>query len=182
VRPALLDPLYHAEQFKGLDVSNGLRTEPGEDIELEPPDDLVAVSRRPRRRMLAEPLARDGLERVARRRCLGCRVLTLALLGRIDAVLELTADVIEVLTRFLEADVGIDAERQTLLLAIEAIFEAPPAPPPRRDLEVQTAAVEEPIWLHAWLRVDDRDVGDRHEFRSSDGLEGGFPAPPRSCP
>src|SRR6185437_4736495 len=98
----LLDPLYHAEQLEGLDVGNGFRAEPGEDIELEPPDDLVAVPRRPGRRMLAEPLARDGLERGARRRRLGGRAPTLALLSRIDAVLELTAHVIEMVTRFLE--------------------------------------------------------------------------------
>jgi hypothetical protein len=73
--------------------------------------------------------------------------------------MELATHVVQVVARFLEADIRIHTERQTLLLAVEATLEAPPAATGRGDLEVQAAAVEEPVGLLARLRVDDRGVG-----------------------
>jgi hypothetical protein len=48
VGPALLDMLDDAEQLHRLDVANRLLAEPGKDVELEPADDLLAVTWRPR--------------------------------------------------------------------------------------------------------------------------------------
>ncbi len=46
-----------------------------------------------------------------------------------------------------------------------------------RRVEQPRAAVEETVGLLARLRVDDRDVSDRHEFRSSDTWEAGLGCP-----
>ena len=64
VAPALLNALYHREQFERLYISDRIPFEPGKYIGLKSADDLVAMAGRPGRRVFGEPLASDRLEGV----------------------------------------------------------------------------------------------------------------------
>jgi hypothetical protein len=61
---ALLNALYHRQQFERLDISNRVLFEPGEYVVFKATDDLVAMTTCPRRLMFGEPLARNRLESV----------------------------------------------------------------------------------------------------------------------
>lgn len=91
--------------------------------------------------MLLEPLARNRLEGLFRtfdRR----ELFLFARHTGIDAVRDQSAHLLALVARLFQSDVWVHTERDALLLAGEAILEAPPAAPGGRDLEIQAAAVK----------------------------------------
>src|SRR5437667_9217453 len=86
-RATALDPAQRAQQLGRGDRVDGPRAEPGEQIALEPPDDLAGVRVDPILRELREPLARDRLEAV-RRLCGEGALVLLPVLARVDTIPE----------------------------------------------------------------------------------------------
>jgi hypothetical protein len=77
-----------------------------------------------------EPLTSDSFERVLRSLYKG-NLFSFALLAGIDTRGDLLSGCIEALARVFEADIGIDAERDALFLAVDPILESPQAARPR---------------------------------------------------
>jgi len=61
----------------------------------------------------------------------------------IDAIRDQLAHLVAPVARLLQSDVRVNADRNPLLLAGEAILETPPTAAGRRDLQIKAAAVEQ---------------------------------------
>ena len=75
--------------------------------------------------MLGVPLPRHDLETVGLL-CDGCRFPGFAVFAGVDASRNLLAGLIPPLSRVLQTCVGVGAEGQQLLLAVELVLETPP--------------------------------------------------------
>ena len=62
----------------------------------------------------------------------------------------------------LQRDIGIDTERNPLLLALKAVFEAPPPPALWRNLQVEPSSVIAPLGLPGRFGTANRGIGERH--------------------
>src|SRR6202041_902062 len=125
-----------------LDVADRAVPQPRKDICFEAYEQLHRVARFPVRRVFLEPLARDRLEGILGG-IEGHEFFMFARGARIDAICDQLAHLVAPVARLLQSHVRIYTERNPLLLAREAILETPPATPGRRDLQIQTAAVEQ---------------------------------------
>jgi hypothetical protein len=87
----------------------------------------------------------------------------LAVRTRIDAAGQQLAGRVAPLPRVFQAHFGIDAERQALLLPVEAELEAPPLAPGRGNFNVKAGAIEQFDGLRGRFGIADRGISKGHE-------------------
>lgn len=113
---------------------------------------------RPLGRVLGEPLARDGLERVGIGGTGG-----LALVAGVDAVRQQPAGFVAAVARHAQAHVGIGAQRQRVFLVRVGapVFPAPPLRASRLHQQEQAASVGQLVRLGLRLGVGNGRGGKR---------------------
>ena len=111
--------------------------------------------------MLGVPLPRHDLETV-RLPCDGRRFPCTAVFAGVDASRNLLACLIPSLSRVLQTCVGVGAEGQQLLFAIELVLEAPPFAALGADEQEQPPLIVEFGLLGLGLGFPDRGVCKRH--------------------
>jgi len=98
------------------------------------------VPRCPRHRVALEPLPRNGLQRVLG----GQRATKLfrsTLCTWVAVRGEMSAFLVASIARFLEADFGVDTEREQLLFAVDPVAETPVLLPVLVDPEIKASGV-----------------------------------------
>jgi hypothetical protein len=112
-------------------------------------------------RLFLVPLAGDNLNRVG---CSDFSGLTLLLPKEngVSALLEQALCIIAVLARVCESDLRINAKREQLLLASDAIFQTPVFRTIGFDQQIKPASVAQLVLLIATLCVPNCSIGERH--------------------
>jgi hypothetical protein len=119
-----LDAAKDLQELRRCDLLDGADAQPREDVPLETPDDLAGMPWRPARGVLRVPFPRDGLQAVfATPRDLR------GFPGRawIDAGCQLLAGLVAAGAGVLQSNSRIHAERDPLVLTLEAVLEPPQA-------------------------------------------------------
>lgn len=169
---ALLDAPDDRQQLGGGDLADRAVPDPGEDVALQAPDDAVCVGVGPVLGVLVEPLPRDRGEAVLVGEDAG--ELTLApLVAGIDAGRQLLLRLVAQLAGLGEAHLRLGSPRlliypqgEQLLLAGEAVLEAPVFRAVRGHQQEQAPAGGELIGLLLGLRLVGRQVGERRQSHS----------------
>src|SRR5262249_17913695 len=110
---------------------------------------------------LFEPLTRHCVE-VAGRLCCKLRLFRFALGAWIDSVREQLTCLIAPLSRLLQSDLRVGAERNQLFSGLKPVLQSPPPAASRHDQQIEAAAVEKLAWSLSRFCVANSDVGQRH--------------------
>lgn len=86
----------------------------------------------------------------------------LAVFAWIDSIRQQSAGFIAALAGQLEANVGIDAQANPLVLALDAVFETPPLAPTGGNFKVEAFLVRQLEGFLAGLGGADRSIGEGH--------------------
>src|SRR5208337_258140 len=115
--------------------------DPWEDVALEEANLSCRVRLSPARGELGEPLPRHILKGVCKTVGFGGS-LRFAVLAGIDAVGQLLSGFRSAVTSIAQGHVRINAQRNPLLLAVEAVFQPPPFPTIGINLQIESTHVE----------------------------------------
>jgi len=159
--PACLDAADHVQQLGGRDVRDRTVPNPGEDVAHEASEDAIPVFFSLGRSVFFYPPPPHALQAFGRRVGPG-GPLCLPVLAGVHTLAQQLPRLVPALPRLLQPHVGIDTQRETLLLAVEAVFQAPPPAPAWGDLQVEAALIVEPNWLHTCLDFSQCSIGQGH--------------------
>jgi hypothetical protein len=137
------------------------RAPPREYVAFEKADQTRSVVRRPTGRILHKPFPGNYLEAVGSALSPG-RAHRFTIRARVYAGGQQLPRFVSTTARFFQAHFWVDAEREPLLLAVVTVFESPPLPAPRGDLEVQAAPIEVTLSLLLRLGVLNCSISKGH--------------------
>src|SRR5208337_2611081 len=157
-RPPLLDLADRIEELRRFHFAYGTVAERREYVLFETLDHVASVMRRPFRLHVFVPFARDLFEGVGGGELALADALAFPLSG-VDPVVQKSARLQSVFTRPGQSDDRIDAQRQALFLAVEAILQTPIARAVRGDFDIKPVAVREAIGLWTGLGHSYRSFG-----------------------
>ena len=131
VNPSALDALEHLEHINRPELGDGTRADIRKHQSFKGPYRLGEGGRRQLPFLQRQPFARDRFKGI----CVG-ELLGLALTAWINASGELPARGVATFAGLFQRGVGMGSQRQPVLSAVVAVFEAPQFAAPRGYLEV----------------------------------------------
>lgn len=157
-----------SQELWGSDAGNRALAQPGEQVSLKAAEDLVGMGVHPRGLLAREPFSSHHFEAIEGVSA-GGGLLGLSALARVDPGGQELTCLVPLLPGLLEADVGVGAEGDPLLLALDTVLQAPPFAPAGGNFQVHAFFVGQLVGLGLGLGGLDGGIGQGHGGNSSGG-------------